>query len=100
MESKEEKVNMTCAEFQKVLPFIVDTGGTPEQERHLASCPVCRDLVADLRYIAEVAKLLVPMHEPPTRVWDGVREAINTEDTTPGRARDRLLSRSRSNVVT
>lgn len=85
---------MTCAEFQKVLPFIIDTGGNPEQEAHLASCPVCRDLVMDLKYIAEVAKLLVPMIEPPARVWENVQQAIETEERT--RPRGRLLSRSRS----
>ena len=46
---------MTCAEFQKVLPFIIDSGGNAEDESHLKSCPVCSDLVADLKYIAEQA---------------------------------------------
>jgi len=87
---------MTCAEFQEVLPFIIDTGGSPEQEEHLTSCPVCRDLVMDLKYIAEVAKLLVPMEEPPARVWEGVRQAIDTAGQA--RPRGRLLSRSRSNA--
>ena len=44
---------MTCAEFQKVLPYFIDGGGTEEEQQHLATCPVCSDLVADLRYIAE-----------------------------------------------
>ena len=87
---------MTCAEFQKVLPYIIDSGGNPEQEAHLASCPVCHDLVMDLRYIAEVAKLLVPMEEPSGRVWDGVRQGIDTESQE--RPRGRLLSRSRSSA--
>ena len=43
---------MTCAEFQKVLPHIIESGGNPEQEEHLRSCPVCGDLVADLKHIA------------------------------------------------
>ena len=25
---------MNCAEFQKVLPYIIDGGGTPEQQQH------------------------------------------------------------------
>jgi predicted anti-sigma-YlaC factor YlaD len=91
---------MTCAEFQKALPYIIDTGGSPEQEEHLNSCPVCRDLVMDLRYIAEVAKLLVPMEEPPARVWEGLQQAIDAEsEGKPARPRGRLLSRSRSNAT-
>jgi hypothetical protein len=70
---------MTCAEFQKVLPDIIDGGGTPEQQEHLQSCHVCSDLVADLRYIAEVAKLLVPMEDPNPRVWDGIQKGLERE---------------------
>ena len=70
---------MTCAEFQKVLPYIIETGGAPKQEEHLRSCKVCADLVADLRYIAEQAKLLVPMEEPSPRVWDGIRSSLDQE---------------------
>jgi len=70
---------MTCAEFQKVLPFIIDSGGSPEEQEHLRTCPVCSDLVADLRYIADVAKLLVPMEDPNPRVWKGIEKAIDRE---------------------
>ena len=70
---------MTCAEFQKVLPYIIDGGGTPEQQEHLASCHVCSDLVADLKYIAEAAKLLVPMENPSPRVWEGIEDSLSRE---------------------
>ncbi len=70
---------MTCAEFQKVLPFIIDSGGNTEEEAHLKSCPVCSDLVADLKYIAEQAKLLVPMVDPSPRVWSGIEASLERE---------------------
>ena len=70
---------MTCAEFQKVLPFIIDSGGSAEEEAHLQSCPVCSDLVADLKYIAEQAKLLVPMVEPSPKVWNGIQTTLERE---------------------
>ena len=70
---------MTCAEFQKVLPDIIDGGGTEEQQQHLASCHVCSDLVADLRYIAEAAKLLVPMEDPSPRVWTNIEKKLEEE---------------------
>ncbi len=70
---------MTCSEFQKVLPYIIETGGNAEEEAHLRTCAVCSDLVQDLRYIAEQAKLLVPMEDPNPRVWEGIQSALERE---------------------
>jgi len=70
---------MNCAEFQKVLPYIIETGGKPEEEAHLKSCAVCSGLVQDLRYIAEAAKLLLPMQDPSPRVWNGIHTALERE---------------------
>jgi hypothetical protein len=70
---------MNCAEFQRDLPLIIDTGGNPQQEEHLRDCVVCRDLVSDLRYIADQAKLLVPMEDPSPRVWDGIEKKLKLE---------------------
>lgn len=70
---------MTCAEFQRVLPYIIDTGGSAEQEEHLRQCAVCADLVADLKYIADQAKLLVPMEDPSPRVWEGLQRSLERE---------------------
>jgi hypothetical protein len=70
---------MTCAEFQRVLPYIIDTGGNAEQEEHLRECAVCADLVADLKYIADQAKLLVPMEDPNPRVWQGLQKSLERE---------------------
>jgi hypothetical protein len=77
---------MTCAEFQKVLPDIIDGGGDEQQQLHLETCPVCSDLLADLRYIAECAKLLVPMEDPGPRVWEGIPQSLQHEGRVkPGR---------------
>ena len=70
---------MTCAEFQKVLPYIIESGGNQEEESHLKTCQVCSDLVKDLRYIAEYAKMLVPMNDPNPRVWDGIQKSLEKE---------------------
>jgi len=70
---------MDCSEFQKILPDIIDGGAGAEEEAHLKSCAVCSDLVQDLRYIAEAAKLLLPMHDPSSRVWNGIRSALERE---------------------
>ena len=70
---------MNCAEFQKVLPNIIESGGDAEEEAHLTSCPECSELVQDLRYIAESAKLMLPMQDPSPRVWNGIRSALERE---------------------
>ena len=83
---------MTCAEFQRVLPYIIETGGNAAEDQHLRGCPVCSDLVQDLRYIAEQAKLLVPMEDPSPRVWNGIKHSLEREGMIkPARARGRLL---------
>jgi len=83
---------MTCAEFQKVLPYIIETGGSEEEEAHLASCPVCSDLVQDLRYIAEQAKLLLPMREPSPQVWDNIQDSLEREGLVKtGRSKGKIL---------
>ena len=70
---------MKCADFQRDLPLIIDSGGTKEQEEHLRTCDICRDLVSDLRYIAEQAKLLIPMDDPSPKVWDGIEQKLKVE---------------------
>jgi hypothetical protein len=70
---------MNCAELQKLLPEIMESGGNAEEEAHLQSCAVCSDLVQDLRYIAESARLLLPIQDPSPRVWAGIREALERE---------------------
>jgi hypothetical protein len=82
---------MNCAEFQRDLPLIIDSGGTEEQEEHLRTCEVCHDLVRDLRYIADQAKLLIPMLEPSPKVWDGIEEKLKREGLVkPAQARRSL----------
>jgi hypothetical protein len=70
---------MTCAEFQKVLPYIIDGGGSAEEQKHLETCAICSELVSDLRYIAQQAKLLVPMLEPDKKVWNGIKKTLQKE---------------------
>jgi hypothetical protein len=72
-------VEMNCAEFQRELPLIIDSGGTALQEEHLRTCEVCRGLVNDLRYIAEQAKLLIPMLDPSPKVWDGIEKKLKLQ---------------------
>src|SRR3954465_15839326 len=87
---------MNWAEFQSGLPYIIDGNGSAEEEEHLRTCKVCADLVQDLRYIAEQAKLLVPMEEPSPRVWNGISKSLEREGLVkPAPARRGLLGPQR-----
>ena len=72
---------MTCSELQHVLPFIIESGGTEEEQTHLRDCPSCASLVSDLAYIAAQAKRLLPMQEDPDpRVWEKIENQIKSEE--------------------
>ena len=70
---------MTCAEFQKLLPQLYESGSTAEGHEHLQGCETCSDLVADLNYIADQAKLLLPMRDPSPKVWHKIQNSLERE---------------------
>lgn len=74
-----EHKKMTCADFQEVLPYIFESGGDASEMEHLKTCPVCSDLVKDLRYIADQAKLLLPLRDPSPQVWDNIQNSLERE---------------------
>jgi len=76
---------MNCTEFQEVLPHIIESGGDAEQDAHLQGCDSCAALVRDLKYIAEQAKLLLPMYDPNPRVWKNIEESLQRESLLEGR---------------
>ena len=73
---------MNCAEFQKELPYMFEAGGEISHE-HLATCADCSSLVQDLRYIADQAKLLLPMHDPSPRVWNNIQTSLVKDGIIP-----------------
>lgn len=70
---------MNCQQFQEVLPYIIESGGNEEEEGHLRTCPACTELVRDLEYIAQQAKLILPMHDPSPRVWAGIEDSLHRQ---------------------
>jgi hypothetical protein len=70
---------MNCAEFQEILPEVIEGGRTAEQESHLKSCPVCSSLVADLDLIAREARQLQEVAEPSPRVWNSIEITLRQE---------------------
>jgi hypothetical protein len=74
---------MNCQQFQETLPYIIESGGGGDDESHLQECESCASLVRDLRYIAEQAKLLLPMHDPNPRVWNNIEQSLQREGLLP-----------------
>src|SRR5436305_9907239 len=76
---------MNCQQFQETLPYIIESGGGGADDSHLQECESCASLVQDLRYIAEQAKLLLPMHDPNLRVWNNIEQSLQREGLLEGR---------------
>jgi hypothetical protein len=72
-----------CAEFQDQLPSLFESSEDLAAQPHLESCETCSALVRDLEYIAQQAKLLLPIHDPSPQVWDNIQIALKKE---PSRA--------------
>lgn len=70
---------MKCAEFQKALPEVLESGATAEEAEHLRSCPECSGLAQDLEAIAGQARLLAASAEPDARLWQRIQEAAERE---------------------
>jgi hypothetical protein len=72
---------MNCVEFQERLPELFESGKDLSNEEHLNTCENCAALVRDLEYIAQQAKLLLPMHDPSPAVWQNIQSAIQHDDS-------------------
>jgi hypothetical protein len=76
-----------CAVFQDQLPSLFESGEDLGAQEHLQGCENCSALVRDLEYIAEQAKLLLPIHDPSPAVWENIQTALKKE---PSRAKQGL----------
>jgi hypothetical protein len=77
--SDSHKSSMGCAEFQQRLPELFESGANVREDEHLRTCAICSALVRDLEYIAQQAKLLLPIHDPRPEVWDNIQTALKKE---------------------
>ncbi len=72
-----------CIAFQDRLPQLFGAETDFSREPHLESCENCAELVRDLEYIAQQAKLLMPIHDPSPAVWENIKTALRpTESNT------------------
>ena len=75
-----DPTKMNCAEFQAQLPELIGTGVDASAHPHIRSCELCRALLADLETIAEAARQLLPVVDPPEDLWAHIESAIKSED--------------------
>ena len=85
--------SMTCAEFQDKLPELFESGADLKEQEHLKTCEQCSALVSDLEYIAQQAKLLLPIHDPARPCGRTFRPRSPRKSTTPTPARDQANER-------
>jgi predicted anti-sigma-YlaC factor YlaD len=71
--------NLSCAEFQAQLPELIASGSDLANDAHLANCPLCRALIADLQTIADAARQLLAPVEPPDELWKQIESALLLE---------------------
>jgi hypothetical protein len=71
--------NLRCADFQAHLAELIATGEDVTAHPHLRDCELCRALLADLETIAEAARKLFPIVEPPDELWEHIETAIKKE---------------------
>jgi hypothetical protein len=76
-----EAGKMSCAEFQSQLPELIGSGADASAHPHIQSCELCRALLADLETIAEAARQLLPVVEPPDELWEQIESAIKSEES-------------------
>jgi anti-sigma factor RsiW len=78
----EEPIGMTCEQFQAQLSDLISSGDNLANHPHLQSCSRCSALLADLRTIAEAARQLLPVVEPPDELWEHIESALKQEESS------------------
>jgi len=76
--------SVTCADFQDQLPELFESGANLKEQEHLNSCEQCSALVSDLEYIAQQAKLFLPIHDPSPAVWENIQTSLSSDKQNSG----------------
>lgn len=74
---------MSCEEFQAHLPELIGTGVDASAHPHVQNCDLCRALLAELETIAEAARQLFPVEDPPDTLWEKIESAVKQETNSP-----------------
>lgn len=79
VETRVVKPVQTCSEFQAELPELAASGEEFRGMDHLETCEKCSELVRELEYIVQQAKLLLPLRDPSPEVWNNIQKKISTD---------------------
>jgi hypothetical protein len=77
--------NMTCEEFHDQMADLIGSGVDASAHPHVQNCALCRALLADLETIAEAARQLLPVVDPPDHLWKQIEHAIREQEGDSGR---------------
>lgn len=69
---------MRCDEFWQISGDWIEGLRTPAAYSHLAACPRCRSLIADLEVIRSSAAALLE-EQPPARIWTAIKSQLEQE---------------------
>jgi hypothetical protein len=76
----QDQNNLSCAEFQAQMAELIGSGEDLSTHPHIQSCELCRALLSELETIAEAARQLFPVVEPPDALWSQIESAIKKEE--------------------
>ena len=71
---------LSCETFQARLPDLIGSGVQMSDHPHFRSCDLCRALLSDLDTIAQAARQLFPIEDPPDSLWANIKSAIVREE--------------------
>ncbi|MBI4458904.1 MAG: hypothetical protein HY648_02455 [Acidobacteria bacterium] len=75
---------MNCEEFERGWQDLEDfTDASPLMERHRQECPACAEMVRELQSIIQQARQMLPLENPPERIWLEVRQQLEKERLIP-----------------
>ena len=77
---KEDARKSSCEAFQAQLPELIGSGENAASHPHVLDCELCRALLADLETIAQAARQLFPIVEPPPELWAQIESKIRSEE--------------------
>src|ERR1700733_14716459 len=81
---KKKSQSITCEEFNDKLPALFCSRAPLKEQEHLKTCEQCSALVSDLEYIAQQAKLLLPIHDPSPAVWENIQTSLASDKQNSG----------------
>ncbi len=78
--SSTQAEEQACVAFQSRMAERIASGDDLQTDPHLAGCPRCQTLLAELETIAQAARMLLPTEEEPDdALWQKIEQAISNE---------------------